>query len=148
MEVILLKKVSKLGDLGAKVRVKAGFGRNYLIPTGCALPATAANLKTFEAKRAELEKASAERLSQAQARASLLEGLSITITANAGEEGRLFGSVGAHEIVRAMKELGHEVAKNEIALPESFRQIGEYEVELHLVGEEVTAKIRVSVVKA
>lgn len=149
MEVILLDRIPKLGELGEKVKVKPGFGRNYLIPQGKALPATAANIEVFEARRAELEQAANERLAQARQRASTLENLQITITANAGEEGKLFGSVGIHEILHAIKELGHTVAKSEVQLPDGpFHQIGEYEVQLYLQGDEVIAKITVSVVPA
>jgi len=146
VEVILLDRIPKLGELGAKVRVKAGFGRNYLIPQGKALPATKPNIEIFEARRAELEKSANVRLEQARQRAAALEGLLIAIAANAGEEGRLFGSVGTYEIVQAAKALGHTIAKNEIQLPEGpFRQVGTYDIVLHLHGDEVTAKIQISV---
>lgn len=149
MEVILLDRISSLGELGEKVRVKAGFGRNYLIPHGKALPATKPNIELFEARRAELETAANQRIEQAKQRALTLEGLSVTIAANAGEEGRLFGSVSTHEIVNAAKALGHEIARSEIQLPDGpFRQVGDYEVELYLHGDDVVAKIRVSVVSA
>lgn len=147
MEVILLERVSHLGELGDKVRVKPGFGRNFLIPTGRALPATKANLVSFEARRAEIERAANERLQAAKERALVLEGLSVTIVANAGEEGRLFGSVGAHEIADAVKKMGHALTKGEVRLATGvIRQLGEFDVDLHLLGEEVTAKIRVSVI--
>lgn len=147
MEVILLERVPHLGQLGDKVRVKPGFGRNFLIPTGRALPATKANLISFEARRAEIEAAANQRLEKAKERALLLEGLNITIVANAGEEGRLFGSVGTHEIADAVKKMGHALTKGEVHLAEgSIRQLGDYEVELHLLGEEITAKVRVSVI--
>ena len=146
MEVILLERVSKLGQLGAKVRVKPGFGRNFLIPTGRALPATKANVEYFETKRAELEKVANQRLGKSKERAHTLEGLSISITANAGDEGRLFGSVGPHEIVHALKALGHEISKSEVRLLDGpIRQVGIYEVELHL-SEEVASKIQVTVI--
>ena len=149
MEVILLERVSSLGDLGVKVNVKPGFARNYLIPTGKALPATKNNLESFEARRAELEKAEQQRISGAQQRANALEGLSVSISAQAGEEGRLFGSVGAHEIVDAIKALGHELKKNEILLPNgAIRQIGEYDLVVSLLNNEVVANIHVSVVPA
>jgi large subunit ribosomal protein L9 len=149
VEVILLDRISKLGELGEKVKVKAGFGRNYLIPQGKALPATKPNLELFEARRAELEKVAKQRLEKDQQRALVLEGVSITIAANSGEEGRLFGSVGTHEIVHAMKEMGHEIAKSEIQLPEGpFRHVGNYEVELYLHGNDVVAKIQVNIVAA
>lgn len=146
MEVILLERVSKLGELGAKVRVKPGFGRNYLIPKGKALPATKKNLEDFEARRSELEKIAHKRLEEAKARALSMEGLLISIAAHAGDEGRLFGSVGAHEVVRAVKELGYELAKSEVRLFEGpIRQLGNYEIELHL-GDEVVVKAQLSVI--
>ena len=145
MEVILLERVSKLGELGAKVKVKPGFGRNYLIPSGKALPATKPNIEFFEARRAELEKKANQRLTQAKERATAIEGISIVITAQAGDEGKLFGSVGAHEIIEALQAKGHEVSKNEIHFPNGvLRQIGEHELELRLLGDEVTTKISVT----
>ncbi len=132
-----------------KVRVKAGFERNFLIPTGKALPATKKNVEFFEIRRAELEAAQNQRLEKAQARALALEGLSLTIAALSGDEGRLFGSVGAHEIVEAVKAIGHDIAKTEVRLLDGpFRQLGEYDVALSLSGEEVTAKIRITVIPA
>lgn len=147
MEVILLERVSHLGELGDKVRVKPGFGRNFLIPTGRALPATKANLISFEARRAEIEQAANERLQAAKDRALVLEGLTVTIVANAGEEGRLFGSVGAHEIADAVKKMGHALTKGEVRLASgAIRQLGDFDVDLQLLGDDVTAKIRVSVI--
>ncbi len=147
MEVILLERVPHLGQLGDKVRVKPGFGRNFLIPTGRALSATKTNLVAFEARRAEIEAVANARLEKAKERALVLEGLNITITANAGEEGRLFGSVTAHDVVDAVKKMGHTLSKSEIHFTAgSIRQLGEYEIELRLLGEEVTAKVRVSVI--
>jgi len=147
VEVILLDNVSKLGELGAKVRVKPGFGRNYLIPQGKALPATKKNLEVFEVRRAELEKIARERLEKANERVLVLEGLSLTITAHAGEEGRLFGSVGPHEIVQAVKNLGHDILKSEVRLKDGpIRQVGEHEISLCLLGDDVTAKVRVVIV--
>lgn len=147
MEIILLERVPKLGELGDKVRVKPGFGRNFLIPTGRALPATKANLLTFEARRAEIEAAANARLEKAKERALVLEGLAVTIVANAGEEGKLFGSVGSHEITEAIQKMGHVITKGEVRLAAgAIRQLGDFDVDLHLLGEEVTAKIRVSVI--
>lgn len=147
MEVILLEKVPHLGALGDKVRVKPGFGRNFLIPTGRALPATKANLISFEARRAEIEAAANQRFEKAKERALVLEGLNISIVANAGEEGRLFGSVGIHEIAEAVKKMGHALSKSEVHLAAGpIRQLGDYEVELHLLGQEIIAKVRVSVI--
>ncbi len=133
MEVILLEKVDNLGDLGDRVKVRAGYGRNYLLPQGKAKMATAENIRYFEERRAELERQAAERLSAAQQRAAQLEGLTVTIKARAGDEGKLFGSVGTQDIADAITAAGVEVARNEVRLPEGpMRLTGEYEVELHL----------------
>jgi len=149
VEIILLEKIAKLGDLGAKVRVKRGFGRNYLIPQGKALPATTKNIEYFEVRRAELEKEANVRLEQARSRAATLEGLVFSVAARAGDEGKLFGSVGAHEIIHALKTAGHTVAKTEVRLTEGpIRLLGEHQVLLHLHGEEVVANIRVLIVSA
>ncbi len=136
MEVILLEKVGKLGSIGDKVSVKAGFGRNYLIPQGKALSATAANLVEFEARRAELEVAAAESKSVAQARADKLVELAVTIEANAGDEGKLFGSIGARDLADAITAAGVEVSKSEVRLPEgALRDLGEYEISVQLHSE-------------
>ncbi|KAB7628365.1 50S ribosomal protein L9 [Alkalilimnicola sp. S0819] len=133
MEVILLEKVENLGGLGDKVKVKAGYGRNYLVPQGKAKPATAENLAEFEARRAELEKAAAELLASAEARKAKLEEMSVTIQSKAGEEGKLFGSVGTQDIADAITAAGVEVTRQEVRLPEGpLRNLGEYEIELHL----------------
>lgn len=146
MEVILLKKVDNLGDLGDKVNVKAGFGRNYLIPTGHAVAATTGNLEEFEARRAELEKQAATIRAAAEARKKALEGLTVTLARKAGDEGRLFGSVGTSDIAQAVVDAGHAVEKHEVRLPHgAFRATGEYEVELHLHSD-VDATIKVDVV--
>jgi len=146
MEVILLKKVDNLGNLGDKVSIKAGYGRNFLIPQGHAVPATEANVKAFEERRAELEAEAAEILAAAEARKAKLEGISIAIARKAGDEGRLFGSVGTNDIADALSAAGHQVEKSEVRLPHgSFRSIGEYEVELHLHSD-VDATIKVEVV--
>ena len=119
MEVILLENIGNLGDLGDKVNVKAGFGRNFLIPQGKAVPATKANIAEFEARRAELERAAAEALSQAQSRADALAALEvITITAIAGDEGKLFGSIGTRDIADAVAAAGCEIDKAEVRLPD------------------------------
>ncbi len=145
MEVILLEKVDNLGSLGDKVNVKGGYGRNYLIPTGKATLATPANVARFEERRAELERLSGDALISAKARRNVLEGLQVTIAAKAGDEGRLFGSVGTTDIVHALAEAGHAVERHEVRLPEgAFRVIGEYEVNLHLHAD-VDATIRVIV---
>lgn len=133
MDVILLEKVDNLGGLGEKVKVKAGYGRNYLIPTGKATPATPENVARFEARRAELEKTAADALAAAETRRQGLEGLEITITSKAGEEGKLFGSVGTTDIIQAAADAGHTIEKHEVRMPEgAFRMVGEYEVMLHL----------------
>lgn len=133
MEVILLEKVANLGNLGDKVSVKAGYGRNYLLPSGKAASATADNIAAFEARRAELEQAAAEARASAEARKAQLEGVSVTITAKSGGEGKLFGSVGNVDIAEALCKAGIEVQKGEVRLPEGpFRTTGEFEVELHL----------------
>ena len=145
MEVILLEKVANVGSLGAKVKVKAGYGRNFLLPYGKAVPATEANVKAFEERRAELEKAAAEKLAAAQARAEALEGASFTITSKAGEEGKLFGSIGVRDIADAITAGGTEVEKSEVRLPEGpIRVTGEYEIELQLHSDvEVSVKLAV-----
>jgi large subunit ribosomal protein L9 len=133
MEVILLEKVANVGDLGSKVDVKSGFARNFLIPQGKAKQATPENLKEFEARRAELEAAAAEAKSAAEARAESLQDLVLTITANAGQEGKLFGSVTNNEIMEAINETGNAVERSEIRMPDGpIRMIGEYEVGVHL----------------
>jgi len=133
MEIILLQKVDNLGDLGDKVNVKSGYGRNFLIPSKRAVPATRENLQTFEAQRAELEKEAADKLRAAQARKEKLDGLAISISCKAGDEGRLFGSVGTTDIAKAVIDAGHELVKKEVFLPNgAFRVAGEYEVNLHL----------------
>lgn len=143
MEVILLENVAKLGNLGDKVSVKPGFGRNYLIPYGKAVSATEQNLADFEARRAELEKAQAESKAAADARAQALEGKELTITAKAGDEGKLFGSVGTREIAEVITAEGTEVAKSEVRMPEgAIRQVGEYDINLHLHSDvDVSVKV-------
>lgn len=146
MQVILLEKVGKLGDLGDQVSVKAGFGRNYLIPYGKAVPATATNIADFEARRAELEATAAEKRGAAEARAAQLAELSITITANAGDEGKLFGSVGTRDIAEAVTAAGVEVLKSEVRLPTGvIREVGEYEIDIQLHSD-VTQAVKVAIV--
>jgi large subunit ribosomal protein L9 len=133
MEVILLKKVDNLGDLGDKVSVRPGHGRNYLIPKGIAAPATKVNVAEFEARRAELEREAAETLNRAEARRAELETVNIEIRVKAGGEGKLFGSVGIADIAEAISEAGAPVERKEVHLPEGpLRVAGEHEVELHL----------------
>jgi large subunit ribosomal protein L9 len=133
MEVILLEKIENLGVMGDKVNVKPGYGRNFLIPKGKAAPATEANIAAFEARRADLEKAAAETLATAEARRDRLVDMNITITAKAGDEGKLFGSIGTADIADAINANGVTVERHEVRLPTgAFRQVGEYDVELHL----------------
>ena len=146
MEVILLEKINKLGDLGDQVNVKAGYGRNYLIPVGKAVSATAENVEKFESRRAELEMAQVEGLKAATARAEKLNATEITLERIAGEEGKLFGSVSAADIAEAVTAAGAELAKSEVRLPEGpLRALGEYEVDVHL-HVEVDSKVKVTVV--
>ena len=146
MEVILLEKVGKLGGLGDKVTVKSGFGRNFLIPYGKAVPANAANVAEFEARRADLEKAAAEKLAEAEARAADLNEKSVTITSKAGDEGKLFGSIGVRDVADAVTAAGIEVSKSEVRLPEGpIRTVGDFEIDIQLHSD-VTATINLSVV--
>jgi len=146
MEVILLEKVANLGALGDKVDVKPGYGRNYLVPYGKAVPATEDNVKAFEARRAELEKAASERLAEAERRAEQLNEFAVTITAKAGDEGKLFGSIGVRDIADAISAAGVEVNKSEVRLPEGpLRATGEFDIELHLHSD-VSAQVKVNVV--
>ncbi|SHF76225.1 large subunit ribosomal protein L9 [Microbulbifer donghaiensis] len=140
MEVILLDKVGKLGNVGDRVEVKAGFGRNFLLPTGKAIPATAANIAEFEAKRAELEAAAAAKIAEAESRATKLADLVVTIAANAGDEGKLFGSIGTRDIAEAITAGGVEVAKAEVKLPQgALREVGEYDVDVQLHSDVIAA---------
>ena len=146
MDIILLEKVGGLGNLGDKVRVKGGFGRNFLIPYGKAVSATTDNVARFEAKRAELEKGATERLAAAQARAEKLSGLKVTIAANAGDEGKLFGSIGTRDVADAITATGNEVGKSEVRMPNGvIRAIGEYQIDVQLHSD-VTATVTISVV--
>ena len=133
MQVILMEKVVNLGALGDVVKVKDGYARNFLIPHGKAKRATAANLKEFEGRRAELEKKAAEQLAAAQDRAAKLEGLAITVARKAGVDGRLFGSVTNADVAEALAAQGIPVAKAEIRMPQGpVKQIGEYPLTLQL----------------
>lgn len=143
MEVILLDKVGKLGNVGDRIEVKAGFGRNFLLPTGKAIPATEANIAEFEAKRAELEAAAAAKISEAEGRSAKLQDVVVTIAANAGDEGKLFGSIGARDIADAITAAGVEVSKAEVKLPQgTLREVGEYEVDVQLHAD-VIASVKV-----
>ena len=146
MEVILLEKMGKLGDIGEVANVKAGYGRNYLIPQGKAVFATKENVAEFETRRADLEAAAAAKLNEAQKRAEkLAEIASVTIVAVAGEEGKLFGSVGTREIEEAVNAAGGDIVKSEINLPEgAIRSLGEFPVELQL-HTDVTQSITIVV---
>ena len=148
MQIILLEKVANLGQLGDIVKVKDGYARNFLIPQGKAKRATEANLKEFEARRAELEKQQAEILAAAQARGEKLAGAAVTVAQKAGVDGRLFGSVGNADIAEAITATGIEVKKAEVRLPDGpFKAIGEYEVEVAL-HHDVVVNITVTVVGA
>lgn len=148
MEVILLAKVENLGNIGDKVKVKNGYGRNFLIPTGKATAATAENLAAFEARRAEFEKQAAAELAAARARGEKVAALggTITIAAKVGEEGRLFGSVGTVDVAEALAALGVKVERNEVRLPDGpIRTTGEHNVVLHL-HTDVNVDIKVVIV--
>ena len=145
MQVILMEKVANLGNLGDVVKVKDGFARNFLIPQGKAKRATQDNLKAFEARRAELEKAQNEQLAKAQERGTKLEGLTIQITQKAGVDGRLFGSVTNYDVVEALKKQGHEVERSQIRMPQGpLKQVGDFPLQVAL-HTDVTATITVSV---
>jgi large subunit ribosomal protein L9 len=147
MQVILLENIVNLGGLGDTVDVKPGYGRNFLIPKGKAVPATRENVAEFEARRAELEKAAAEALVAAQGRGERLAAIeSVTITANAGEEGKLFGSIGTRDIADAIVAAGCEIEKTEVRLPEgALRETGEYVIAVQL-HPEVMVEVAVAVV--
>jgi len=146
MEVILLEKIDNLGNLGECVKVKAGYGRNFLLPSGKATPATAENIEMFEKRRAELEKIAADAKAEAEVRRDAIEKLSLVIPAKAGDEGKLFGSIGNFDIAEAVVAAGTKLEKKEIRMPEgSLRMIGDYEVEVHL-HTDVNASLKVSVV--
>ena len=133
MDVILLEKVGKLGNVGDKVAVKAGFGRNFLLPSGKAVIANAANMADFEARRAELEAAADAKKADATARAEKLAELEVKIIAKAGDEGKLFGSIGTRDIADAITAAGVDVAKAEVKLPEgTLREVGEYSIDIQL----------------
>lgn len=146
MNVILLEKVQNLGKLGDRISVKNGYARNYLLPKGKAVLATPQNVAIFEERRAALEKAEAEILAKAKARYESINNQVITISAKAGEEGKLFGSVGTNDIAEAAKTAGFDVARHEIRLPSgAFRNTGSYEVGVHL-HPDVDAQLTVNVV--
>ena len=133
MQLILLQKVVNLGNLGDKVDVTPGFGRNFLVPQGKAVPATAANVAEFEARRAEYEAKASAALSDAESRRAKLEGASVTIYANASTEGKLYGSIGPRDIAEALTKAGTPVGKSEVVMGEgALRRTGEFEVIVHL----------------
>lgn len=140
MEIILLEKIKKLGDLGDTVKVKSGFGRNYLLPKGKALPATAANREVYETRKAELVKRATDSVNAAKTRAEALAGKTLKITALASEEGKLYGSVGPAEIFDAAQALGLDVTKHEIMMPDGpLRTTGSFAVAVHLHSEVETS---------
>ena len=143
MQLILLQKVTNLGGLGDKVDVKPGYGRNFLVPQGKAVPATAANIAEFEAKRADYEAKAQSIHADAEARAAKLEGASVTVKANASTEGKLYGSVGPRDIAEAFTAAGFPLEKGEVVLGEgAFRNIGEYDVLVRLHADvETTVKV-------
>lgn len=133
MEVILLEKIDNLGGLGEKVTVKSGYGRNYLFPQKKAIPATPDNIENFTARRYELQLLEDDKLAEAQARADKIVLLDITLTANAGEEGKLYGSIGTRDIAEAVSQQGVDIAKGEVRMPHGpIRELGEYEIDIHL----------------
>jgi len=140
MDVILLEKVKNLGDLGDTVKVKPGYGRNFLLPQGKALPATPGNVKVFEARKAELLKKAGDSLNAAKMRAEKMSGKTLTIKALTAEEGKLYGSVGPSDVVRAANAAGMDVKRSEVDMPTGpIRQIGSYPVTLRLHTEVETA---------
>ncbi|SEI57300.1 large subunit ribosomal protein L9 [Allopseudospirillum japonicum] len=146
MEVILLEKVGKLGGLGDVVKVKNGYGRNFLLPYGKAVPATEENKAGFDQRRAELEAAARARFEDAQARAEGLNEIELSISAKAGDEGKLFGSIGPRDLAEAVSQSGIQVAKSEVRMPDGpIRTVGEYDIRVHL-HPEVDALVRVIVV--
>jgi large subunit ribosomal protein L9 len=146
MELILLQKVTNLGGLGDKVNVKPGYGRNFLVPQGKAVPATATNIAEFEKRRSEYEARSNEQLAAAQARAAKLEDQSITLKANSSAEGKLYGSVGPREIAEAFTAAGFALNKSEVVMGEGpIRKTGEFEVLVHLHAD-VELKVKVEVI--
>tara|TARA_B110000467_G_scaffold138644_1_gene137524 strand:+ start:219 stop:779 length:561 start_codon:yes stop_codon:yes gene_type:complete len=145
MNVILLEKIGKVGEVGDQVNVKAGYARNFLFPFSKAIPATKENVADFDARKDELVKAANEKLSGAEGRAAKLNGTTITIEANAGEEGKLFGSIGTRDITDALLAAGHEIEKSEVQLPGgALRTTGDFTISLSL-GSDVNAEINLKV---
>jgi len=145
MQIILMEKVANLGNLGDVVKVRDGFARNYLIPHGKAKRATEENLKAFEARRADLEKAQADALTAAQERGAKIDGLTIQIAQKAGVDGRLFGSVTNYDIVESLKKQGFEVERSQVRMPEGpLKQVGEFDVPI-VLHPDVSVSIKVAV---
>lgn len=145
MQVILLQRIANLGKLGDTVNVKSGYGRNYLVPQGKALPATQANIEKFEARRAELEKQEAQELAEANKRAEALQDVNVIIRAKSGDEGKLFGSIGTRDIADALTKSGLPVDRSEVKLPEgALRNVGEYNVDIQL-HHDIKASILVTI---
>ena len=146
MDVILLQKVANLGNIGDRVKVRSGYGRNYLLPQGKATLATADNVARFEARRAELEKAAREHLSSAEERATAIKDFKLVIAAKAGTEGKLFGSIGTADIAEACQKAGFKVERSEVRLPNGpLRMVGDHVVNLHLHAD-VDVPLAVSIV--
>lgn len=143
MQLILLQNVQNLGKLGDKVDVKPGYGRNFLVPHGKAVPATAASLADFEARRADYEAKATATLEGAEARKAALDGVEVTLTANAATEGKLYGSISPRDIADALTKIGHKVEKSEVVLSDGpLRRTGEYDVLIHLHADiEATVKV-------
>ena len=140
MQVILMEKLANLGDLGEVVRVKDGYARNYLIPHGKAKRATEANIKAFEARRVELEKAQGEALARAQERGAKLDGLTLQIAQKAGVDGRLFGSVTNYDVVEGLRKQGHEVERSQVRMPDgAIKQVGDYRLQVALHPDVIVA---------
>ena len=146
MQIILLEKVENLGALGDTVNVRPGYARNFLFPKGKAVPATKANVEQFEARRAELEAQSAAKLADAESRKEKIEEIELSVAVKAGEEGKLFGSLGNRDIADLVTEAGVAVEKAEVRLPEGpIRNVGEFEIAIHL-HPEVNAVLKLLVV--
>jgi len=146
VDVILLQKIANLGNIGDRVTVRSGFGRNYLLPQGKATLATATNVAKFEARRAELERIAREQATSAHDRAAGLEGFRLTITAKAGTEGKLFGSIGTSDIAEACTRAGHPIERSEVRLPNGpLRTVGEHTIDLHLHAD-VNVQLTVTIV--
>lgn len=146
MDVILLEKVANLGNLGDRVAVRSGYARNFLLPKGKATLATPANVAKFEARRAELEKVAREQLSDAESRKVKFEGFKLTITAKAGSEGKLFGSIGTSDIAEAATAAGQKLARSEVRMPNGpLRSVGDHTVVVHL-HTDINIELPVSIV--